>query len=139
MKNIPLLLVVWIWVAAVGCQTTVNTVEPAQPSAQAQELVIKKTQTDPSLSQRIKVLRVITTTSPGGYLNVQVDLRNASQSLVRYTYKVEWFDEKGLLIQTPAAGAIPRQIEGGEIQSIVLTAPTPLAKDFRIKFQEPTN
>ncbi len=35
--------------------------------------------------------------------------------------------------------AQPRTMEGKETISITATAPTPRAKDFRIKFLEPTN
>lgn len=139
MKRTILAAVILAGLVGTGCQTTVNTVQPAQPSAEVRELVTKKIITDPSLNRRVRVVNVIASTGPTGFLTVQVDVQNVSQAAQRYTYRVEWFDENGILITLPSAGAIPRIIEGGEVQSIVVTAPTQQAKDFRIKLQEPTN
>lgn len=139
MKHSMFAAVILGWLVGTGCQTTVNTVQPAQPSAQVRELITKKIITDPSLNRRVRVVNAIASTGPTGFLTVQLDVQNVSQAAQRYTYRVEWFDENGILITSPAAGAIPRIIEGGEIQSIVVTAPTQQARDFRIKLQEPTN
>jgi uncharacterized protein YcfL len=121
-----------------GC-TTVNTVEPAQPTAQRQMLADKRVITDSTLNRHVAILGVNTATGPAGFLKIQVELQNTSSSPHAFTYRVEWFDENGMIINLPTAAAIPRTIEGKETLSITATAPTDKAKDFRIKFLEPTN
>ena len=44
-----------------------------------------------------------------------------------------------MIIELPTKTAIPRTLDGKETISITATAPTPRAKDFRIKFLEPAN
>ena len=121
-----------------GC-TTVNTVESAQPTAQRQMLPDKRVITDATLNRHVNILGVNAATGAGGFLKIQVDIQNRTSSLQSFTYRVEWFDENGMIINLPTASAIPRSIEGKETMSITATAPTERAKDFRIKFLEPTN
>ena len=121
-----------------GC-TTVNTVEPAQPVARRQMLPDKRVITDSSLNRHVEILGVNTATGPEGFLKIQVELRNKTRSEHNFTYRVEWFDENGMIVASPTAAAIPRTIEGKETLAITATAPTDRAKDFRIKFLEPTD
>lgn len=121
-----------------GC-TTVNTVEPAQPAAERQMLADKRVITDSSLNWKLAIVGVNTATGPGGFLKIQVEVQNKTRSVQAFTYRVEWFDENGMIINLPTTTAIPRTIEGKETLSITATAPTPKAKDFRIKFLEPVH
>ncbi len=123
---------------ATGC-TTVNTAENAQPVAQRQMLPDRRVITDSSLNRHVNILGINTTTGPGGFLKIQVELQNNSRFQHNFTYRVEWFDENGMLIDLPTTAALPRSIEGKETMTISATAPTDRAKDFRIKFLEPTN
>jgi len=121
-----------------GC-TTVNTLEPAQPVAQRDMLADKRVITDSTLSRRARILGVNQATSPAGFLKIQVELQNTTSHMQAFTYRVEWFDENGMIIELPTRTAQPRTMEGKETISITATAPTPRAKDFRIKFLESTN
>ena len=121
-----------------GC-TTVNTLEPAQPAAQREMLSDKRVLTDASLNRRVRILGVNQATSPAGFLKVQVEVQNTTRSQQSFTYRVEWFDENGMIITLPTYTAIPRTMEGKETISLTATAPNDKAKDFRIKFLEPTN
>lgn len=123
---------------AAGC-TTVNTLEPAQPVAQKQMLADKRVITDGSLNRRVRILGVNTATGPAGFLKIQVELQNTTRSTHAFSYRVEWFDENGMIIKLPTYTAIPKTIEGKETMSITATAPTDKAKDFRIKFLETEN
>ena len=141
MKNISLLsigLFSGVLILESGC-TTVNTVENAQPVAQRQMLTDKRVITDGSLNNAVRVLGINTSTSPAGYLKIQVEVQNVTRSLKKFSYRVEWYDENAMLINTPTSSARPVSIEGKEIIPLVQLAPTALAKDFRIKFLEPTN
>lgn len=121
-----------------GCTTT-NTVENAQPVAQRQMIADKRVTTDASLGRHVAVLGVNTADTPAGYLKVQVQIQNTTRSMQSFTYRVEWFDENGMVISLPTNVSIPKTLEGKETSEIVVIAPTERAKDFRIKFLEPTN
>ena len=118
---------------------SVNTIEPAQPVAQREMLSDKRVITDGSLSRHVKLIGINTATSPAGFLKIQVEVQNTSRSRQAFTYRVEWFDENAMIINTPTYTALPKTLEGKETSSITATAPTERAKDFRIKFLEATN
>ena len=123
-----------------GCATkTVNTLEPAQPVAQREMLSDKRILTDASLSQSVHIVGVNQATTPAGFMRIQVEVQNTTRSRRSFSYRVEWFDENGIIIPLPTYTAIPRTIEGKETLSLTATAPNPKAKDFRIKFLEPRN
>ena len=122
-----------------GCKTTVNTVEPAQTVAQREMLPDKRVITDTSLNRRMRVFGVNTAATPAGFLRIQMEVQNLTRSLKSCTYRIEWFDEQAMIINSTTATATPLSLEGMETKSITAIAPTPKAKDFRIKFLEPVN
>ena len=131
-------LLLLAFVAGAGCKSTqVNTVEPAQPAAQREMISDQRVLKDQSLNKAVNIVGVNSAIGDGGFLKIQVEVENRSRSLKSFTYTVEWFDENGILIDLPTAHARPRSLEGGEIAAITATAPTPRARDFRIKFLEP--
>jgi uncharacterized protein YcfL len=123
--------------AGFGC-STVNRLEPAQPVAQRERLADQQVITDVGLHNRVRVLGVNQATGPGGFLKIQVEVLNLTSKLQSFTYRVEWFDENGMVISLPTKSAIPRTLEGKETAVITATAPTERAKDFRIQFLEST-
>lgn len=134
---LPLCLTAVLCLAA-GCRSTrVNTVEPAQPVANKQMISDQRVLLDQSLNKAVSVVGVNAATGPEGFLKIQVEVENRTRSRKLFTYRIEWFDENGMLIELPTANARPRSLEGGERAMITATAPTPKAKDFRIKFLEP--
>ncbi len=135
MKNTLLLFAAAIGLAGTGC-STVNTTETAQPSYQRNMVAEKRVITDSSLARKVQILGVNATEGPGGFLKVQAELLNTTRSLQRFSYKWEWFDESGNLVEGPATTAITRQIEGKESMLINGIAPKPAAKDFRLKLYE---
>ena len=122
-----------------GCTTTVNTVEPAQTAGTKQMLADKRVTTDASLNRSVRVVGLNSATGPDGFLKVQVELFNTTRSRHTFTYRVDWFDESGMIITLPTVTAIPRAIEGKDSAFITATAPTDKAKDFRISFIESVN
>ncbi len=121
-----------------GCSTTtINTTEPAVPTARRDMLADQRVTTDGSLARAVRVRGVNTATDAQGHLKVQVEVENTTRSRKSFTYRVQWFDAQGMLITLPTATAVPRALEGGEVGYITATAPTPQAKDFRILFLEP--
>ena len=121
-----------------GCRSTsVNTIEPASKSGQTQMISDQRVLTDQTLNNIVRLVGVNTATGAEGFLKIQVQMENRTRKARSFTYRVEWFDENGMLIDLPTAAARPRTIEAREVAVINATAPTPRAKDFRIKFLEP--
>jgi len=122
-----------------GCKSTsVNTVANASKSGQTQMITDERVLTDQTLNNIVRIVGVNTATGAEGFLKVQVQVQNLKRKAYAFTYRVEWFDENGMIIDLPTAVARPRTIEGQEQIVITATAPTPRAKDFRMKFLEPT-
>ncbi len=123
-----------------GCgSTAVNSVEPAQSSAQRAMLSDKCVFNDRSLAKAVRVLGINTATDQGGFLKIQIEVQNTTRSRKLFTYRIEWFDEHGILISLPTTVATPRSLEGRDLADITATAPTAKAKDFRIQFLEPVS
>lgn len=112
-----------------ACASTVNTVERAAPVGQLQMVNDKRIITDASLNRGVRIIGV--NEVPGEFLKVQVELLNTTSSLKSFNYRFEWFDANGAQVNTPTY--TPRQIEGKESIFISGIAPTPSAKDFRLK------
>jgi len=117
-----------------GCGATMNTIEPAETVAQRHMISDKRLITDTGLHYAVQPVGINTITTPAGFLKIQVELQNTTGSMQKFTYRVEWFDEFGMAINSPMAVSIPRSIEGGESLALTAIAPTDRAKDFKIKF-----
>ena len=135
----PILLALGAWVLA-GCgSTSVNTVERADPTARREMLADQRVISDSSLGKSVRVVGLNTATDPQGFLKVQAELSNTTDERQLFTYRVEWFDPNGMVINLPTAASIPMSLEARETKFITATAPTPQAKDFRFRFLEPVN
>jgi uncharacterized protein YcfL len=117
-----------------GCSTTVNSVERQRPTAQRNLIYDKRVITDSSLDRKVCVVGVNSSVTPGGLMRFQVEITSLSSSIQPFNYRIEWFDESGMLLDSPSSGWIHGEILGRETRSLVATAPKPGAKDFRVKF-----
>jgi uncharacterized protein YcfL len=125
-------------VGLTGCRSTsVNTVEPASQVGQKQMISDQRVLTDQTLNNIVRIVGVNTATGEEGFLKIQVQVENRTRKARSFTYQVEWYDENGMIIESPMRVARPRTIEAREVAAVTATAPTPRAKDFRIKFLEP--
>ena len=116
--------------------TTVNTVERATPIGTKQVIADKRVITDDTLKRKVNIVGLNEGMTPGGFLQVQIEVLNQKNSMQTFSYRFEWFDMNGMLVDTPTSVWIPRQIEGQETLTITAVAPTTTAKDFRVKFME---
>jgi len=116
--------------------TTVNTVERATPIGTKQMIADKRVITDDTLKRKVRIVGLNEGMTPGGFLQVQIEVLNQKNSMQAFSYRFEWFDMNGMLVDTPTSVWIPRQIEGQETLTITAVAPTTTAKDFRVKFLE---
>lgn len=122
--------------SSAACRT-VNTTEPAAPSAARQMLSDKRITTDSSLDFNARITAVNqAVVGSGDLLKVQAELCNNGRGRKHFSYKFEWFDQNAMLIQAPAPVWIPRAIEGRETINISAVAPNPQARDFRLKLIE---
>jgi uncharacterized protein YcfL len=122
--------------AVSGCKTSVNSVENAQKTGQRQMISDQRVITDRNLAKKVSIVGVNQVMTPGGFLKVQIELLNLTRSPQRFSYRFEWFDANGMLLNSAAAPTFPDQIDGGEDKFISGQAPTPSCKDFRVKFLE---
>ena len=116
--------------------TTVNTVERETLVGTKQMVADKRVITDDTLKRKVSIVGVNESTTSGGFLQVQIEVLNQKNSMQTFSYRFEWFDMNGMLVDTPTSVWIPRQIEGQETLTITAVAPTTTAKDFRVKFME---
>ncbi len=121
-----------------GCQTTVNTVS-REPGVQRQMVTDKRVRTDASLAKKVYIVGVAEAPTPGGVLQIQVEVWNRTRSDQRFNYWFEWFDSNGMQVNPTSTAMIPCTLQGGETRLLQSVAPTPLCKDFRIKFIEARN
>jgi uncharacterized protein YcfL len=135
-RALPGALALAVVLATAGCQTTVNRVEPGQPVAQKQALIHKVVVSDQSLNDKVRVQDMNYAVGAGGMLKVQLEVQNLTRKRQTFSYRVEWFDEKGMIITLPTQSSISRTLEGQETASITATAPNDQARDFRIKLLE---
>lgn len=137
MKKATLALVcVLMGTATMSSCASVNTVERETPIGTRHVIADKRVITDESLANKVSIIGVNDATTPGGFLQIQIEVLNESRSMQDFNYRIEWFDMNGMAINTPSSVWIPRQIEGKETLTITAVAPTPTAKDFRVKFLE---
>lgn len=121
-----------------GCKTTVNTVEPAQPTAQKEMVADKRVLTDASLARKVYVVGVNDARNDSGLLQIQLEVVNQTNSRQRFTYHVQWFDGAGMQVSSTTGAILPCVIEGRETRYLTAVAPHPACKDFRVQFMEST-
>ena len=119
--------------AVAGCKTSVNSVENAQKTGQRQMISDLRVITDRKLAKKVNIVGLNTTRTPGGFLQVQIELQNQTRKPQRFSYRVEWFDANGMLLNDPVP-AFPDSIDGGEDKFISAVAPLASCTDFRVKF-----
>ncbi|MEX0777958.1 MAG: YcfL family protein [Phycisphaeraceae bacterium] len=136
MKSTALILTLALaTLLAVGC-STVNTTERAETVGQANVIRDRRVITDSALHDYARVVQVNTSDLPGDILKVQVLLQNDTSFEQRIIYKFEWYDLTGMLVDTPLSTWRNLTLQGKESRNIVGVAPTPQAKDFKLKLQE---
>lgn len=123
--------------ALLGACTNVNTVERAQPLATPNYVDDKRVITDTSLAATVKVVSVNQSVVSGDLLKIQVMVTNTRSSARSFNYKFEWYDQDGMLVQTPTSVWKSMRIQPKETNAISAVGPNPRAVDFVLKLQEP--
>src|SRR5436309_2045240 len=106
LQNLVLLIVL----SGVTACSTMNSVENAQSTGQKQMVSDKRVLTDAGLNRHVTIVGINEATVSTGFKKVQIELLNKTSSDYRFRYLVEWFDDKGMLLQTPTSGWVERTI-----------------------------
>lgn len=115
--------------------TPVNTVEKANPGARPREEWIDKIITSDILAGKVNVTSVYTDES-NGLQRIQLNVQNDSGRSIHFHYTVDWFDEHGMLIYTPAQSWTNVTLSKGQRKSLQANATSKLAVDWRFTVQE---
>ena len=106
----------------------------AAPVPPAEKKPDKRVILDPALSGNLRVAAVRTLTGPDGILQFQVNVQNLSPAATAITYQIDWLDRDGRSLGIDSEVLrwllLPR-----ETAPLTMTAPTPLARDFRLMFR----
>ena len=119
-----------------GCHdNSVNTTERAEPTFHPTPVADKRIIFDQQLADIATVTGVRQATVSGDMLKIQVDITNLKTNPTSFNYIFEWYDPEGMIINTPMSTWQSQTIEGHETVAITGIAPTPTAKDFKLKLQ----
>jgi len=132
MKFAPPLLVLLI---LAGCApASRRNIAPAPTAEKQPGKADKHVILDPALGGSLRVMEVHTTTGGDGLLRFQVDVQNLSAAARTVIYQIDWLDRDGLSLGIRYDDLrwtlMPR-----ETAPLSMTAPTPMAKDFRLQFR----
>ncbi len=114
-----------------GCAAPKNSPPPRKP------VTDKRITVDEALRHSVSVMGLSPATSGGGFLSIQVDLQNTTRSEQAIVCEVEWLDDYRLPINLPVPSTTSMTLQGLERSAMVIAAPTPRAKDFRLKIHQP--
>ncbi len=132
----PVLVAGWL-VWAAGCAAPAKTA-PAQaapaPAAQPQSASDKRFIIAPELEKVVHVVSVGLTHPPGGFLKIQVNVKNMTEVTQRFRYRIEWFDQDGAALPLAGGTFTSWMLMPHELSAVAVTAPTPAAADFGIAF-----
>ena len=120
----------------IGCTgASVNSVENARKAAYMQLMADTRLDTDPHLADDFGVVRLNTAENAAGFLRVQMEMENFTRDRLSVKALLEWYDADALRIETAGGGWQEYRFEARESRSMVFTAPTRNARDFRLKLQ----
>ncbi len=125
----------FVMLVLAGCATREKFPEPPAnaPTAPASATTDKRITTDPSFDAVARVLSVSESPGAEGFLKVEFQVQNTTQSVQSIGYRIEWTDRNGAPadISSPAP---PMTLMPGETAPVESLAPSPIATDFRASF-----
>ena len=120
-----------------GCSSSsVNSIENAEKNAAMTILRDCRVVTDDSLEDRLVPVRLNTATNAAGILRLQIEVENLSRKRISAYAILDWYDGDAIRLDTAGGGWQQYVFEPRESRSLTFTAPTPSAKDFRLKLIE---
>ena len=137
MKRILLLAAALAITMISACYYTVNTVSNQDPNMERTFVSNKQVLTDRHFAKMFEIRRIDSDAgeTTGGLMQVQATIANVTGKPHRLAYMFVWFDEHGMVVETPASTWVQINFAGGETKYIRQTAPNQRCKDFNLKFQ----
>ncbi|MCL1887700.1 MAG: YcfL family protein [Kiritimatiellaeota bacterium] len=120
---------------AAGCLSTVDTVENAEKSGVADEVLRLHVETDASTPIRVTNLIQAFDTA-NGFKKIAVTFTNRSTSPATAVYQCEWFDENLMPVPTSFSQWSEVRLVGRDSKTITFTAPNAIALDYKIRLLE---
>ena len=133
----------------VGCQDTVNTVENRDLSMNPDSVDTRAFNTDSFCRDRLAVLSMRRSTTPGGVMMVQAAIRSErygfwSELWSGFTgtnpyhvlYRFDWLDENGMTVPTAANAWQSAIFAPGETKYLQGVAPNSRCRDFVLSVRE---
>ena len=134
---------------AAGCQNSANRLENADKTMTPNVITDKRFVTDGFLADRLKLTRVITSTTAEGLLRVQISAVNVrvgvfaqmwsgmtGENPYPIQYKFTWFNKDGMAVDSIVSTWKAMTIIPGEEVQIQSVAPNCDCKDFLINVKE---
>ena len=135
-----------------GCQDTVNTMENRDLSMNPDSVDTRKFSTDSFCRDRLALLSMRRSMTPGGVMMVQAAIRSERYGFwaelwsgfrgdnpYPVLYRFEWLDEHGMAVPTAANAWQPAIFIPGEIKYLRGVAPNSRCKDFVLSVMEDPN
>ncbi len=137
-----------ILLAATGCQNTVNTMRGTAESG-LDEVALRKFVSDGFCNRRLLVTSVQAAHSEGGPMELQIGLRNertgvwdqfwswmTGENPYYVNYKIDWFDERGIMVSSPQSVWLTEIFYPGETKFVKSTAPNDKSTEYMVSFKE---
>ena len=134
---------------AVGCQDTVNTVENRDLSMNPDSVDTRAFSTDSFCRDRLALISMRRSTTPGGVMMVQAQIRSERYGFwselwsgfrgdnpYYVLYRFDWMDEHGMAVPTAANAWQPLIFAPGEVKFVQGVAPNSRCKDFVLSVRE---
>jgi uncharacterized protein YcfL len=135
-----------------GCQDTVNTVENRDLAMNPDSVDARKFSTDSFCRDRLALLSLRRSMTPGGVMMVQAQIRSERYGFwselwsgfrgdnpYYVLYRFNWLDEHGMEVSTAANAWQPAIFIPGEIKFLQGVAPNSRCKDFVLSVMEDPN
>jgi uncharacterized protein YcfL len=107
---------------------------PAPPPAPSQSADDQHYILATELEGVIEVVKVHLIHPSGGFLKLQIDVKNKTDAPRRFHYRIEWFDADGERLPLSDGALQAWMLLPRELSSIAVTAPGHAAADFEIAF-----
>ena len=135
-----------------GCQDTVNTVENRDLAMNPDSVDARKFSTDSFCRDRLALLSLRRSMTPGGVMKVQAQIRSERYGFwaelwsgfrgdnpYYVLYRFNWLDENGMEVPTAANAWQPAIFIPGEVKFLQGVAPNSRCKDFVLSVMEDPN
>ena len=120
----------------VGCAHTpsVNTISNANQSADIDRVVDRRVDTDRALSRTLWLTEVRESKTNDGFKRIQVFMKNRSKASFTFSYRFNWYDEKGVEVETQddEAWKEVHAIPGDDV-TLTSIAPATNCADFKLR------